>query len=71
MSNWKAPLTPAQLQELRTRLAQAQATGDPDRILIQTDAAIALFDIHGWPDDWVTWTSSRDEAETTHWLEAH
>ena len=55
-------LTQVEFKRLKTKLTRAVNSQDDARIIRTVDAAMAIFDEQGSPDDWNRWNRAKDDA---------
>lgn len=48
---------------LKGALTRAERSGKPEWIIEECEAALARFDVIGWPDDWSRWERAKNDAE--------
>lgn len=61
MSN-EYTLTQKELTGLRSKLTRAQNSKDPKKVIATVDAAFAVFEAKGYPDQWSNWQRAKDDA---------
>jgi len=57
-------LNQAEYTKLKSKLTRAINSKNNDNIIKTCNEALAIFEIHGYPDSWSNWERAKDDAES-------
>jgi len=66
-------LTQQEFVRLKSRLIRVVNSKDQGKIIAECDAAFAIFEAKGYPDNWSNWQRAKDDAlfaqqrAASHW----